>query len=148
MPAPARLRRLSAVTKKAVELMVLDGLEAKDAAEKAGMKHHSLREALKKPHVKQYREALRHAHLTGKGERAIAVLLELMETASSEHVRLEAAKHIAALTGIRPIEEVKHHHHHGIPAGYVLEIQDYPDDGMKTIDAALETSDTADTEGV
>ncbi len=134
--------RISTTTRQAVEFMVFEGLETKAAAEKAGMKHHSLREALKKPHVKELRRALRDAHLRAKGERAYAIMCDLMENSTSDHVKLEAASKVADFAGLTPAETVQHlHRHEGeVRAGYVIVLRDQKGDDQKTIDDASGTS--------
>ncbi len=136
----ASTKRLRQALRDAITDIVVNGLTTAEAAEKHGYTLHSLQQALKKPHVRSFRQALSEAHLSGVGEEAVAVMVGLMHKAKSESVRLEAAKHVAALAGIKPKEEVTHHHNHEIRAGWVIQLPPLESDGMKTIDAASETS--------
>lgn len=99
--------------------MVNDGLPLEEAANLAGMKPHSLTQALRKPHVRQFREALRHAYLRFQGEQAVSVIADLMVEAKSESVRLEAAKAMCDLAGIKPAAVVEHKHT-GQVQGYLV----------------------------
>ncbi len=118
---PARTKQIRTGLRAAIEALVVNGKTADEAAQIGGMKPESLKRALKKPHVREYREALSHAHLNAEGERSVAKLIALRDGAASEHVQLEAAKHLMALAGIKPKEEATVHHVHQV-AGYVIDI--------------------------
>lgn len=134
-------KRISKQLKAAITDLVTDKSMTVDAAaEKHGYKPESLKTALRKPHVQQFRRALLDAHLSFAGERAICTLIALMEGAKSESVQREAAKDVAALAGIQPKTEVIHRHEGEVRAGYVIVLRDQKGDDMKTIDAATETS--------
>jgi hypothetical protein len=87
---------ISATTQHAIDLMVVQGLRRKDAAEAAGMTDHGLREALKKPHVRHFRNERERAYLDRVGWEGVRTAEQLMRNGKSEHVRLDAAKYLAA----------------------------------------------------
>ena len=94
--------RISARLKTAIEGMVELGLTRDKAAERAEITDHALYCALRKPHVAAYRTALMGVLRTSAASRTIAHAERLMDGAQSEHVRLEAAKWLAEIGGIRP----------------------------------------------
>lgn len=117
-PADPRIRgRL----REAIELMVYEGLVRKAAAERAGMTDHSLRCALNRDHVRAFRTSLFRAMVNAEAERSVAVMVQLRDTSSSEHVRLEAAKQLAALGGVKPPETPKNTRPDAIP-GYIIDL--------------------------
>jgi hypothetical protein len=87
---------ISASTQHAIDLMVVQGLRRKEAAEAAGMTDHGLREALKKPHVRSFRNERERAYLDRVGWEGVRTAEKLMRDGKSEHVRLDAAKYLAA----------------------------------------------------
>ena len=76
--------------------MVQQGLRRKAAAEAAGMTDHGLREALKRPHVREFRHKRETAYLDRVGWQGVRTAEKLMNEGKSEHVRLDAAKYLAA----------------------------------------------------
>lgn len=113
---------ISKRVERAIYLLILHGADIATAAQSAGLKDKSLRAALAKPHVKAFRLSVQRAHIDAEGERSLAVLVRLRDSAASEHVQLQAAQHLAALAGIRPVEE--HHHRHDVTVtpGYVIDL--------------------------
>lgn len=88
-PVKGRIRPALA---RAIRLIVEDGLSQVDAAAAAGMSQVSLSIALRKPHVKALRAAVKDAWLTNKTGRAWLTIANLAENATSEDARLKAAK--------------------------------------------------------
>jgi hypothetical protein len=67
--------------------------------------------------------------------RASARLVELLD-ASSEHVSLDASKHMLAIAGIKPTADAQVSVNIDIKAGYVIDLTDEPKRGpehMRTI---------------
>jgi hypothetical protein len=63
--------------------------------------------------------------------RASARLVELLD-AASEHVSLDASKHMLGIAGIKPQQDAQVSVNIDIKAGYVIDLTDKP---MKVIDA-------------
>ena len=76
----------------AIRLIVEDGLSQVDAAAAAGMSQVSLSIALKKPHVKALRAAVKRAWLDNQTGKAWLTVARLADSAASEDVRLKAAR--------------------------------------------------------
>jgi len=76
----------------AIRLIVEDGYTQADAAKSVGMNAVSLSIALKKPHVVALRAAVKRAWLGSETDKAWVTVAHLASTASSEDVRLKAAK--------------------------------------------------------
>ena len=114
---------ISGKIRAAIGLMIEEGLTRQAAAEKAGIKDHSLYVALTKPHVKAFRMGLINEQRTSEGQRAYIKLTKLGDTASSEHVQMEASKWVAGVDGISPVQkqDVRHSGVVGIVPGYTIE---------------------------
>jgi hypothetical protein len=82
--------------KKALDFM-LEGLPRAEAAAKAGIKDHSLREALRKPHVKRYYLDELDVLRTGERVRNFLALCEVRDQKSNAMARVNA---VAALEAI------------------------------------------------
>lgn len=80
--------------------MVFDYKDVKEAAQIAGMKVASLKQALHRPFVDQFRRSLRRLRIDAEVEKSIDVLCELRDRANSEHVRREAALDLLTLAGV------------------------------------------------
>lgn len=89
--------RISAKLREAVRLMVEDGLTRSKAAENAGMTDHGLYSALRKPHVRALRRQMVGDLRESVASQTIGRIDNLAQSALSEHVRLEANKHLASL---------------------------------------------------
>jgi hypothetical protein len=120
------LKRITRATGRAIELMVYEGFSIADAAQAAELKVESLRAALRKPHVAAHKTSLTRAMIDGEAERSVGVLVKLRDSALSEHVRLEAAKHLAALGGFRPPSDDRPLVNVAITPGYVIDLSGHP----------------------
>lgn len=123
-------------------------MRREEAALRAGVKPHTLYMALRKPHIITLRTSLRHAYIGGEAERSLAVLVELRDHSQSDHVRLEAAKYVAALGGIQPAKQSEQPI--GLPSGPVLMLDDLRDDEPEVIEADwrdVTPSGTSDSSG-
>ena len=115
----------------------------KEAAELAGISREHFARYLAKPHAAAFydeavRDALRQGKITATG-----MLIDLLEHASSEHVRLEAAKLVLALQGIKPPDDrtaVTIQMGAGQVVGYVIDLRE-PEPADKIV--AAEESDPA-----
>ena len=77
--------------KAAVDLMVHQGRERPEAAAAVGLTDHSLREALRKPHVLAYLNEQMEVLRTSGRPRALTRIMRLVDDAESERVQLDAA---------------------------------------------------------
>jgi predicted DNA-binding protein (UPF0251 family) len=115
--------RLSAQTKAAIELMAYEGLELPEAAEKAGMQVNSLKDAMRKNHVKQAYNQLVTEIRSGSAIRAFLRVNRLSAVAKSEDVRLRAGQWVAGVGDIAPIRRVEgRHSHHVSFAGFDMDL--------------------------
>lgn len=94
-----RKGRVSPALRSAIVLIVTEGLSIVDAAQRVGMKPHSLQVALKKGHVKACRADVKRAWLASQTDKAWKIVGELMDGAASEKVQLEAAKTVLQAAG-------------------------------------------------
>ena len=83
---------VSGKLKIAIDLMLFEGSCRADAATAAGMKDHSLREAMKKPHVKQYYNAGLDVLRTSERARNISALAKVRDTSDNGMAVVSAAK--------------------------------------------------------
>lgn len=78
----------------AIQAMVFDGLNRTQAAEAAGLQDHSVREALKRPHVLAYLNEQMEVLRTGARPQALNRIIHLTTNAESERVQLDAATYL------------------------------------------------------
>jgi hypothetical protein len=125
-PKPVRERRVSKRIAEVVRLLLTGEVKTqKAAAERVGMNAGYLSEALKKPHVRVFIERRTRETIANGTLRASARLVELLD-AASEHVSLDASKHVLAIEGIKPTAEPTTHVNINIRAGYVIDLSDDP----------------------
>jgi len=92
-PAKAdKTLRITGKNKAAIDAMVWEGLNRKDAAQKAGLKDHALYVALTKPHVKQYYLAQLDVLRTSERARNIHTLAEVRDQTGNAMARVQAVK--------------------------------------------------------
>jgi hypothetical protein len=118
--------RVTGKLRIAIAEMVWSGDKRAQAAEKAGLRDHSLREALKKPHVKQaYLQELETLR-TSERARNIHAAVDVRDNSENQAARIHAAKFIENPTGEchgGVIVNV------GLPqAGYVIDISNGPEE--------------------
>ena len=101
-PQGGRTYRISRKLSQALDLIATEGLSQIKAASRVGMDRSALNKAIQKPHVAEELEArkARYIHLMTTQRitlkaRALEVAQELMETASSEAVRMRAVEFLA-----------------------------------------------------
>jgi hypothetical protein len=101
---PAKERRISKRIAEAVRLIVTgECATQKAAAERVGITPGHLCEMLKKPHVQMFVARRSRETIANGTMRASARLLELLD-AGSEHVSLDASKHVLGIAGIKPAD--------------------------------------------
>jgi hypothetical protein len=105
--------------------------ERKKQQQRVGMNASHVSEQLKKPHVRVFIERRTRETLADGSLRASARLVELLD-ASSEHVSLDASKHMLALNGHQPPSGPSTLVNINVQAGYVIDLSDGPP--KKTID--------------
>jgi hypothetical protein len=126
--APAAPERVAKVRipkriSQAIDLLATGEVKyQKDAAERVGLTAEHLSRMLAKPHVRGVMHARATENLARATLRASARVAELMD-ASSEHVSLDASKHVLAIGGIRP-PDTSHgvHVNVGVSVGYVIDL--------------------------
>jgi phage terminase small subunit len=92
-----------------VDVMVAEGLNTSQAAQRAGYAegkagYVTAHKALKQPHVQQYMMQRIQESLGVNATLAAARVMKLATGARSEHVQLEAAKDILDRAGFKPID--------------------------------------------
>ena len=83
---------VSGKLKTALDLMVWHGKPRDEAASTAGIKDHSLRAALKKPHVKAFYAGELDALRTGERARNVHALVDVRDSSKNSMARVAAAK--------------------------------------------------------
>ncbi len=123
---PAKTPRVSRRIAEVVRLLVTGECKSqKAAAERAGMNASHVSEQLKKPHVRVFIERYARETIANGTMRASARLVELLD-AGSEHVSLDASKHMLAIAGIKPSADAQVSVNIDIKAGYVIDLTDSP----------------------
>lgn len=108
---------------QAIELLARGEVQTqKDAAERVNITPEHLCRMLAKPHVR----GVLHARATENLARATlraSVRVEQLMDASSEHVSLDASKHVLAIANIRPPEDGRGVNVNvGVSVGYVIDL--------------------------
>jgi hypothetical protein len=120
---PLRERRVSKRIAEAVRLLLTGECRTqKAAAERVGMSPTYLSEALKKPHVRVFVERRTRETIANGTMRASARLVELLD-ATSEHVSLDASKHMLALNGHQPPSGPAANVNINMTAGWVVDLR-------------------------
>lgn len=91
LPTPPK-GRIRLPLASAIRLIIEEGYTQADAAQAVGMKAASLSSALRKPHVRALRAAVKRAWLENEAGKAWLTVAALASGAASEDVRLKAAK--------------------------------------------------------
>lgn len=88
---------------KALALMVWQGLERDAAAAQAGLTQHGLREALRKPHVRQHYTAMLEVLRTSERARNIHALAAVRDDSKNANARVAAVRTLEQIaeTGAR-----------------------------------------------
>lgn len=96
---PAETLRITGRNKVAIDAMVYEGLNRKDAAAKAGLKDHALYVALSKAHVKAYYMRQLDVLRTSERARNIHTLAEVRDQTSNQMARVQAVKALEQIDG-------------------------------------------------
>jgi hypothetical protein len=121
-PKPIREGRVSKRLAEVVRLLLTGECKTqKAAAERVGMNETYLSEALRKPHVRVFVERRTRETISNGTLRASARLVELLD-ASSEHVSLDASKHMLALNGHQPPSGPTTLVNINVKAGWVIDL--------------------------
>lgn len=133
--------RISKRMRKVLTDLATKGITQREAANRAGMNESHLSRELRKPQIQAFiarkcRETIQVGTL-----RASNRILELVD-ASSEHVSLDASKHILAIEGIRPPDQGQVNVNVGVSVGYVIDLSgNTPHPSATVIDARLTQPD-------
>jgi hypothetical protein len=122
VPELGKRERIPPKIQKAVRFLLTGECKTqKAAAERAGLSPTYLCEQLAKAKIQAFiaresRKTIAHGQM-----RASARLLELLD-AQSEHVSLDASKHVLAIEGIRPPDQGAISVNVGVSVGYVIDL--------------------------
>jgi hypothetical protein len=123
---PAREPRISKRMAEVVRLLATGECRTQRAAAKrVGMNAGYLSEALRKPHVQAFIERTLRQNLSNGALRASTKLVELLD-AGSEHVSLDASKHLLGIAGFKPADHAQVSVNIQQTVGYVIDISDAP----------------------
>lgn len=102
-----RKSRISKPIAKAIHLICTEGLTTAEAADIAGVKHHTLYSALRKPHVKAFKRKVLEAHTKHLGQKALKTLADIMaDSNASAGVRRQCAMDLMEIAGFYQKDEV------------------------------------------
>lgn len=122
---PTRERRVSRRLAQAIELLLTGECSTqKAAAIRVGMSPEHFSKALQKDHVRVFCERRARQTIAGGMMRASRRLLELVD-AGSEHVSLDATKHMLAIHGIKPQQDANVNVNIELKAGYVIDLSEH-----------------------
>jgi hypothetical protein len=138
VPAPqsARRERIPARVRDACALLASGECKTvKAAAERVRLSRTHLSRMLGRPHVQMFIEREARRNIAVGTLRASHRVLELVD-ASSEHVSLDAAKHVLGIANIRPPENGGQVNVNvGVSVGYVLDLRE-PEPGARVLEHA------------
>lgn len=117
-----KLRPVSKKTRTAIEALLTGQAKTQmGAAQIAGMDNTALCRALQRPNAKALIEQMVRERLSSHGMlRASALLESLMDSATSEYVQADVAKHVLAVNGVRPTQDKPSGGNHGIMLRLVI----------------------------
>lgn len=106
-PDKPKMRPVSKKTRTAIEALLTGQAKTRTgAAEIAGMNADALSRAIHRPNARALIEQMTRDDLGGYGMlRATATLKSLMDSAESEYVKADVAKHVLAIGGVRPSQD-------------------------------------------
>jgi hypothetical protein len=132
---PLRDKRVPKRIVEAVRLLISGQAQTqRAAAESVGITAGHLCEMLKKPHVRVFMEREARESIARGVMRASARLNQLVD-ASSEHVSLDATKHVLGIAGIKPAQDAQVSVNIELKAGWVIDLTD-ADRPMKTVQSS------------
>ena len=123
-PQPARERRIPRRIAQAIELLLTGECSTqKAAASRVDIAPEHLSRMLAKDHVRVFYERRARQTIAGALPRASRRLVELVD-AGSEHVSLDATKHLLGISGIKPAEDARVNVNIELKAGYVIDLSE------------------------
>jgi hypothetical protein len=138
VPELAKRERIPPKIQKAIRFLLTGECKTqKAAAERADMSPTYLSEQLAKPKIQAFIARETRKSISAGTIRASARLIELVD-ASSEHVSLDASKHVLAIEGIRPPDQGQVSVNVGVSVGYVIDLSGQASNpSATTIDARV-----------
>lgn len=119
---PGKERPISKRMRKVIALLLTGECKTQKAAcERVGMNADHISREFAKPRIQSFISSESRKTIARGQMRASARLLELVD-ASSEHVSLDASKHVLAIEGIRPPNDSQVHVNVGVSVGYVIDL--------------------------
>jgi hypothetical protein len=116
-------RRISSRMQKVLTLLATKGMTQREAAKQGGMTEAYLSTALRKPQIQVFIARVARQNIQLGMLRASKRVIELVD-AESEHVSLDASKHVLAIEGIKPRADAQVSVNIDIKAGYVIDLTD------------------------
>lgn len=121
-PVPDKLKPVPRKVRHALDLMLRgECKDIKAAAAQANLSREHLSRSLRMPHVQAFIARKSRETIAQHTIRASARIGELMD-ASSEHVSLDASKHVLAIEGIRPPDQAQGYVNVNVSVGYVIDL--------------------------
>lgn len=123
---------LSDNQREAIELMVFEAKQRKEAAQAVGITDEAMRQALLKPKALAYLNECMEVLRTGARPRALHKIIHLSEKAGSERVSLDAAKYLDGMdrgahqVGATVINNTQINNTLNVTPGYTIDLR--PDD--------------------
>jgi hypothetical protein len=122
IPAKPRKERLpSRRMQQALIHLATKGVNQREAAKLSGISEFHLSRELKKPAIQAFIARKSRENIQLGVLRASARINELVD-ANSEHVSLDASKHVLAIEGIRPPDQAQANVNVNVSVGYVIDL--------------------------
>lgn len=121
-PPPDKIKPIPRKVRHALNLMFRgECKDIKAAAAQANLSREHLSRSLRMPHVQAFIARESRKTIAEHTIRASARIGELVD-AASEHVSLDASKHVLAIEGIRPPDQGQVSVNVGVSVGYVIDL--------------------------
>jgi hypothetical protein len=119
---PGKEGRISAALRRAIDALVTGECKTqKEAAQLAGLAPEHLCRMLSKPHVEVFYDQRTRQTIGRARMRAAARTIALID-AGSEHVSLDAASRVLAISNIRPPDAAQANVNVNVSVGYVIDL--------------------------
>jgi hypothetical protein len=122
-PIPPKETRISKRIQQALVLLATKGMTQREAARQVGLSEFHLSREMKKPQIQVFIARKARENIQIGMLRASKRVIELVD-AESEHVSLDASKHVLAIEGIKPRADAQVSVNIDIKAGYVIDLTD------------------------
>lgn len=124
IPKPARERRISKPIIQAIELMLSGAVTTqRAAAQRVGVTPEWLSKMMQRDNVRVFIDRRARQTIAAGQMRASRRLVELVD-AGSEHVSLDATKHMLGISGIAPAPTPSVNVNINLKAGYVIDLSE------------------------